>query len=964
MAFGDRVTAQDFTLTAANNNARGLWSDGVTIWVTQFDIHNVGGDPIFAYNLATKAYESGKNFTLDADNSNPIGIWSDGITMWVSDQDDTIYAYNLITKAYESGKNFTTLTAAGNIDPEGIWSDGTTMWVTDIADKKLYAYNLITKAYESDKDIPLEATHARAVGLWSDGVTIWVANFDTFGGGFRGIYAYNLITKAYESDKDILTVGEGTGAGGLRPAGLWSDGVTIWVATLSVVQPFVDAYTVFAYDITAPPPPPPLAPNTPTSLDVSPVFNTLDISWIAPAASPVFGPATSYDLRHRVRSAPPAAALPWTTRTGITQTFTNITNLLYSTIYEVQVRAVNVTGESAWSGLASAATPAAQVPAPAAAGAFHQFTLRIDRAGDFLDEFGNILTFSARWGRSEASFLARVLPLQMQVTLENESGRYDPTTILPRARIHLDHMGVEIAHGYVASVRPQLDHATGFHTTIIHAEGALALFNKDAYELSLFVTDTVRTGQVVHDALNQTGWPPAQRDIDAGQVRLQPAHYTELLAPRVLGRLGPVLRTTEEAELGLLHERRGDFIIFEERFHRELSSAQPVFGFGSQGLRIRPIGVVNPEDSWDNIYTVIRVAISRASVQTDKRVYTWRKDTIGDNPLQIPGGATRDFVIDMTREPRNLEDDNVASVVQWTTAVAEFETPVGAPVSNAVVTYTERTRTRTKVTCVNPNPFPINLTKLELSARGVALYGDFTIPDLSDAASVALYDQRFLDLPTNVFIGDGTDEDVAIPEGQAVARLLLTRYNHPQPHGRIPFDPLENALNISAMGQLNVSVPVLVEDSVGMPAGTYYVEGGDITLDPARDWATMGVNLSKRGSGSFFVDNAVNITPQGTAWVNVAPTATLVANVPYVIAAEVTFPTGTIPSQSDDPVMRLVLDGEQQTTWTEQDIPINDAQFRASLRLGPGIAIMQVRRRTASSAQLTASRFRVFRVES
>ena len=124
-----RDPAEDFNTLALNTYPEGIWSDGTTMWVADsFD------DKIYAYSLATKARDSGKDFdTLAAaGNNNPTGIWSDGTTMWVADSlDDKIYAYSLATKARDSGKDFDTLAGAGNNNPGGIWSDGTTMWVAD-----------------------------------------------------------------------------------------------------------------------------------------------------------------------------------------------------------------------------------------------------------------------------------------------------------------------------------------------------------------------------------------------------------------------------------------------------------------------------------------------------------------------------------------------------------------------------------------------------------------------------------------------------------------------------------------------------------------------------------------------------------------------------------------------------------------------------------------------------------------
>ena len=55
-------------------------------------------------------------------------------------EDDKIYAYNMATKERDAGKDFNALTATGNNNPHGIWSDGTIMWVADWEDDKIYAY--------------------------------------------------------------------------------------------------------------------------------------------------------------------------------------------------------------------------------------------------------------------------------------------------------------------------------------------------------------------------------------------------------------------------------------------------------------------------------------------------------------------------------------------------------------------------------------------------------------------------------------------------------------------------------------------------------------------------------------------------------------------------------------------------------------------------------------------------------
>ena len=169
----------------------GLWSDGETMWVVDNSTNT-----LFAYKLTPDAdfgdRDSGKDIALAADNVNSWGIWSDGTTMWVSDQSwvseqdsGRVRAYNLSTKARDSGKDITL--AVDNFTPWGIWSDGTTMWVVDRVGDKLYAYNLSTKARDSAKDINLPSDNTFASGIWSDGETMWVTDLQK-----DKIFAYSI----------------------------------------------------------------------------------------------------------------------------------------------------------------------------------------------------------------------------------------------------------------------------------------------------------------------------------------------------------------------------------------------------------------------------------------------------------------------------------------------------------------------------------------------------------------------------------------------------------------------------------------------------------------------------------------------------------------------------------------------------------------------------------------------------
>ena len=205
----------DGLIAAENNNPRGLWSDGTTMWVA--DAIN---DKLYAYDLATKAREVGKDFDSlsAAGNSLPFGIWSDNITMWVADYGDSkLYAYNMATKARDAGKDITTVAR-----PTGIWSDGTTIWVAHQTPAKIHAYNLDTKASDADKgsDTLRAAGNGDPGGIWSNNITMWVTDEDN-----GKIYAYNMATKAHDAGKDFDTL---SAAGNETSRGIWANTDTMW----------------------------------------------------------------------------------------------------------------------------------------------------------------------------------------------------------------------------------------------------------------------------------------------------------------------------------------------------------------------------------------------------------------------------------------------------------------------------------------------------------------------------------------------------------------------------------------------------------------------------------------------------------------------------------------------------------------------------------------------------------------
>ena len=222
-----RDVGSDFTLAAANGYPTGIWSDGTTMWVADFE-----DAKLYAYRMSDRSRDSGKDFTLDAGNGSPVGIWSDGATMWASDFTDAkLYAYRMSDRSRDSGKDFNTLFAAGNRFPEGIWSDGTTMWVADTGNDTVFAYDLSTRAWDFEKDITLAPGHGSPMGVWSNGSTMWVSDWrDT------KLYAYRMSDQTWDSGKDFALDADDESY-----EGIWSAGSRMWVASR-------DDAMLYAYD--------------------------------------------------------------------------------------------------------------------------------------------------------------------------------------------------------------------------------------------------------------------------------------------------------------------------------------------------------------------------------------------------------------------------------------------------------------------------------------------------------------------------------------------------------------------------------------------------------------------------------------------------------------------------------------------------------------------------------------------
>ena len=109
-------------------------------------------DALFAYDL--KSGELLAEYALHSANSDPRGLWSDGVTWWVSDHGaKRLFAYRLPAPESPAAgdvlplervrdEEFANLSRASNNSPRGIWSDGDVMYVADESDGKVYTYNM------------------------------------------------------------------------------------------------------------------------------------------------------------------------------------------------------------------------------------------------------------------------------------------------------------------------------------------------------------------------------------------------------------------------------------------------------------------------------------------------------------------------------------------------------------------------------------------------------------------------------------------------------------------------------------------------------------------------------------------------------------------------------------------------------------------------------------------------------
>ncbi len=231
-------------------------------------------------------------------------------------------------------------------------------------------------------DVQVRAVNIAGDGAWSDntdgtprttpeaptiaGVTsgnatltvTWVAPANTGGSAITGYDVRHKLTSAPDIDAN-WTVVANTGDDLSHTIGSLANG-TLYDVQVRAVNVAGDGAWSATTDGT-----PRTTPAAPTIASVTPGNATLTVTWEAPAntgGSAVAG----YDVRHILTSAPDKADSNWIvvqdawTTGPLTATINSLTN---GTSYDVQVRAVNVAGDGAWS-ITSDAAPRTTPEAP------------------------------------------------------------------------------------------------------------------------------------------------------------------------------------------------------------------------------------------------------------------------------------------------------------------------------------------------------------------------------------------------------------------------------------------------------------------------------------------------------------------------------------------------------------------------------------------------------------------------
>ena len=800
--------------------------------------------------------------------------------------------------------------ANARINPVGIWSDGATMWVADGVGLTLWAFNLTSKARDEEKDISVSAdiTANRIGGLWGSGNIIHVLRFDA---REVKLLAYSTTTQTRVPARDITLDLTGINLPsnpnpGWNFRGVWYNSNRIYAGRFDFGSPVDDRVYVFQTDGTR------LDDesfDTPDHLDDG-LWSDGAILWCTTGPK-IFAYTLSGTRREDLDFDNSTASAGQNTSA-------------YDVWYDGRDLAwiVDIGDDQIY---AYGFTPVTG-----------QLVIGTTVAWE------DVLTLDAVHRRTEAFISTPFIPTTGTVELINKDGRYDPENIQLNSLLTINDEDNEvIAEGYISDVIPDINWRTNVSKSSIVFRGSLTRLEDADFEVALFNRGFIRTDEIINAILDQAGWPARQRRIDRGQVRLDPAFYSELLASRAIQKAAPLIRAVEKAEVGPVHELRGGDVVFEGRFCRELDDFDPEFTFGEGEGTITPIERIKPNNIWDNIRTVVRYAPERSRLLVERDLWELQDEAVWNGAGIMPINL-------QTATAQEIKRDNVRQAFQWSPLRAEDYEWTGA--GQLVLTGANRDIAHVAI------PGPGTLKKLVVRGRGIGRFGDLAFPDLEDDAAIRLYGRRYLDLPVSVIRDSQYEAD-------AFGRINLIRLGHPQYFAKIDYNGEQNAMARKARTGLNISNQVLVQPGYGIPGGAYYCEGWGVQYDAITKFWRCSTYISRRGRRTQTIDDTINITPASNAnYTNLRVGFDLANDRSYVVAMECAFPVGTAESDDDDHIVaRVTLAGETVVEWSEADIPIGTPAALAVAVNGPGEVIMQIKR--GLNATPTATRARIIRID-
>ena len=213
-------------LDVHNDRSAGLWSDGATLWITEYEPGEFGA--VYAYDLPRGERVAHLEFELDRANRAPNGIASDGATVWVSDdRERRLFAYDLATG--ERAEHLDIPFAAEMAEARGLWVDDGRLWAVDAERDLLVVIDLESGDYLDNYRLNPENRNAH--GIWSDGVTLWISDHSA-----KSLFAYLLPTPrddgrrfalTREPERDFTALSQARNS---SPRGIWSDGGVMYVA--------------------------------------------------------------------------------------------------------------------------------------------------------------------------------------------------------------------------------------------------------------------------------------------------------------------------------------------------------------------------------------------------------------------------------------------------------------------------------------------------------------------------------------------------------------------------------------------------------------------------------------------------------------------------------------------------------------------------------------------------------------